>query len=212
MKGTRGVENSTAMVLAGGRSRRMGADKATLELQGATLLERAVRALLSDYEEVLVIAAPGQALPQIAGQRVRILRDEYPDNGPLAGICTGLKAVEAEYCPVVACDMPFLNPRLLTFLVDIAVHGKYEAVVPEVGGQLQYLHAVYARSMVLPIEEALIENRLALRTFLKGRNIKVITEVEATPFDPTLRFVFNINTREDLAEAGRLLEVFSIED
>ena len=195
----------TAIVLAGGRSVRMGADKASLVFQGESLLFRVVSRLAPQWGSVLVVAAPNQELPPIPTGSVRVVRDEYPGKGPLSGIYTGLKAAETMYCSVVACDMPFVNPLLLAYMLDAAREGDYEAVIPLVLGQLQYLHAVYKRTLLEPIEQALCGGRLALHSFLGHRKIRVISGSDVTDFDPELRFHFNLNAPEDLARAADML-------
>lgn len=184
---------------------RMGTDKASLVFQGEFLLARVINRLISHWDPILVIAARGQALPQISPNSVRVLRDEYPDKGPLSGIYTGLKAAETTYCSVVACDMPFVNPLLLTYMLAVAREGNYEAVIPLALGQLQYLHAVYKRTLLEPIEQALCGDRLALHTFVGNRNIRAISETDVMRVDPGLAFHDNVNTPADLARAVKRL-------
>ena len=183
----------------------MGSDKAGLEVHGQTLLARVADRLRPHWERIFVVAATGQNLPPIPVEHIQVLRDEYADKGPLGGIYTGLKAASVEYCPVVACDMPFANPLLLIYMVDVAAQGRYEAVIPVVDGRLQYLHAVYGQSLIAPAEKALETGLNALHAFLDGRNVKVLPQEELVRFDPGLRFSFNINTPEDLEQAKRLL-------
>ena len=195
----------TAIVLAGGRSVRMGMDKASLVLQGESLLARVIGRIAAHWDSVLVVAAPGQSLPKISTDSVRVLRDEYPGKGPLSGIYTGLKAARTTYCSVVACDMPFANSLLLSYMLDAAQAGDYEAVIPLAGGRLQYLHAVYKRTLFGPIEQALRGDLLAIHTFVGNRHIRTISESDVMSVEPEMKFHLNVNTPEDLTRAVNAL-------
>ncbi|MBM3925702.1 MAG: molybdenum cofactor guanylyltransferase [SAR202 cluster bacterium] len=99
----------------------MGVEKASLLVGGRTMLSRVVEAVSSVAEEVLVVRAVGQRLPDLKGYEVRIVEDEEPHGGPLGGLVSGLRAVKGQWALVVGCDMPFLDQRLLQWLVDVAM-------------------------------------------------------------------------------------------
>ena len=127
------------MILAGGRSRRMGRDKADLQVGGQSLLVRTACVLSEVVDEILVVGRDSfsSALPH----SVRAVPDEVPGIGPLGGLLSGLRRTTYPYAVVVACDLPFLDAGVLRHLLTLAPG--YDAVVPFVGGHNQPLHAVY---------------------------------------------------------------------
>jgi molybdopterin-guanine dinucleotide biosynthesis protein A len=122
-----------AVILAGGRSTRMGQDKASLVLGGRTLLQRAVDAVSVVATEVVVVLRPGAPPPEVEGlTEVRFVEDEAPNEGPLVGIVSGLACAQAPVVLIVACDQPFVRPELLRLLAERA--REHIAVVPFVDG------------------------------------------------------------------------------
>src|SRR5579875_3832675 len=117
---------ATGAVMAGGKSSRLGRDKALLTIDGETLLARALRCVASVTAEQLVIGPPERAA-QAPG--VRVVPDAYPGSGPLGGIYSALQAASHDSVLVVACDMPFLNGALLAYLLTLAPG--YDVVLPK---------------------------------------------------------------------------------
>jgi molybdopterin-guanine dinucleotide biosynthesis protein A len=196
---------ATGLVLAGGRSSRLGRDKAREEVGGRPLLLRAVDAVALACDDVLIAGdlAGREGLPLPAG--VRWAPDLYPNRGPLGGLHAGLMAARHDYLLMAGCDMPFLDPLLLQLLVRLAP--RHQAVVPRVQGRLQPLHAVYARSC-LPIVDQLLARpgrTASLQDLVSLLRVRYVEEPEMRPSDPDLRSTFNINTEEDLARARRLV-------
>jgi molybdopterin-guanine dinucleotide biosynthesis protein A len=188
----------TGVVLAGGRSSRFGRDKALLELDGETLLARAVRTLSAVAGEVLVLG-PEHRAAQVPGARV--IPDERPGDGPLPALATALGAMQGERMIAVATDMPLLNPLLLRHLLDRSVG--YDVTVPRVGGRTQQLHAVYAGSCLPAIESQLQAGDLKIDRFFGAVRTLVIEENEITSLDPGLLSFRNINTEADWVELQR---------
>jgi len=192
----------TGVVLAGGRSSRFGRDKALLELDGETLLARAVRILRDLTGEVLVLGPPERAA-QAPGARV--IPDERPGDGPLPALATALRAMHGERMVAVATDMPLLNAALLTYLLDRSFG--YDVSVPRVSGRTQQLHAVYARTCLPAIEAQLARNDLKIDRFFGSVRTLAVEEHELTRLDPELRSFRNINTEADWAELRSLAAV-----
>jgi molybdopterin-guanine dinucleotide biosynthesis protein A len=192
-----------AIVLAGGRSTRLGRDKASEMLLGRTLLQHVVDRVSPLVEEVIIVRAPGQSLPGIpAATPVRIVEDAYPDTGPLGGICTGLAAANAERCLAVACDMPLLSQTLLRELLRRSA--ECDVVMPV----LEYpepLHAVYARGCIEPMRARLDAGQLKITGFLGAVNVCYMRETDCREFDPDLLSFVNTNTEDELARAEHLL-------
>ncbi|HTE19166.1 MAG TPA: molybdenum cofactor guanylyltransferase, partial [Armatimonadota bacterium] len=107
------MHDCAAVFLAGGKSSRMGAPKAWLLFEGRPLLAHLVERMLAVCPEVVVVAAPGQELPETAA---RVVRDESPGEGPVAGLVVGLREVTRPLAFVTSCDVPFLDPALAAYL------------------------------------------------------------------------------------------------
>jgi molybdopterin-guanine dinucleotide biosynthesis protein A len=192
-----------AIVLAGGRSTRLGRDKASEPLRGRPLLQHVIDRVSPLVDEVVVVTAPEQELPSLAmPYTMRAAVDVYPGTGPLGGIYTGLLAARAERCLAVACDMPLLVPALLREL--LARSRECDVVMPV----LEYpepLHAVYARACAEPIRQRLEAGQLKITNFLGAVHVCYLREPEVRALDPGLRSFMNTNTEADLARAGELL-------
>jgi len=134
----------TVVVLAGGRSRRMGRDKALLPVGNERLLERVVRRV-AQAGPVLVVTRRAEDYPFLTVPRVP---DRYPDRGPLAGLYTGFSAARTPLVATVATDMPFASPRLLRYLADyLLAHPEVDVALPVDAHDIQPLHAVYRREL-----------------------------------------------------------------
>jgi len=189
------VRRITAVILAGGRSQRLGFDKALLRLDDETLVERAVRKVATLSDEVIVAGGP---LPYpLPG--ARLVADVYPGCGPLGGIHAGLAAASNLHSLVVACDMPFLNLELLRYMVELAPG--HDVVIPRWDDKLEPLHAVYSKNCLGPIERLIRGRDLRIVHFLPEVRVRYVGEEEIERFDPKHLSFFNINTPEDLERA-----------
>lgn len=137
------------LVLAGGRSRRMGSDKALLELDGERLIDRAVRLLSTCCDDVAVASGDARRIDRLAVPQVG---DESPDSGPLGGILAGLRWAGTVPLAVVAVDAPHLDVAVLELCHELL--GDRVAAVPEVDGRLQPLHAVWNGATVATVATA----------------------------------------------------------
>jgi len=187
---------ATAIVLAGGKSSRMGTPKALLLFDGEPLIVHVVTTLRRLFPEVVVVAAPGQDLPSMP---VTLVRDEVAYQGPVGGICYGLRASGGNVSFVTACDTAFLSSRLISHL--LAQIPQHDVVVPHWQGRLQPLHAVYRRS-VLPLLEGQLARGELRPVFLFDKvPTRRIEEEEIRLFDPEGWSFFNMNTPDDYSEA-----------
>jgi molybdopterin-guanine dinucleotide biosynthesis protein A len=119
--------------------------------------------------------------------------------GPLTGIYSGLSSSESEYSIVVACDMPFLNTGLLSYMMELAPG--YDAVVPSVGELTEPLHAVYGKKLLPVIEERIHKDERRMQGIFSSVNVRYVTEKEISRFDPELRSFINLNTPQQYKEA-----------
>lgn len=193
----------SGVLLAGGKSRRMGQDKRFLAIGQETLYARSLAALRSVLERVIVVIAQDSPPPPIESDAL-VLRDLIPNCGSLGGLYTGLQRAETEWVFVVACDMPFLDPAVIRHF--IGVKAEADVVMAKLQHGLQPMHALYHRNC-LPIMEHLIQARdfkihqLAAHPAL---HIRLVTPEELRHVDPEMRSFCNVNTPADL-EAARSL-------
>jgi len=192
----RWAEEATAVILAGGKSSRMGQAKALLLFAGEPLIVHMVRRLGQLFTDTVVVAAPDQELPALPST---IVRDDVAYQGPVGGIYYGLKAARRETCFVTSCDAPFLNLRLIAYLM--AQIPDYDVVVPFTQNRFQPLHAVY-RKQVAPLLKEQLERGELRPIFLYDKvRTRKITEAEMHPFDPESLSFLNMNTPEDYQAA-----------
>ncbi|MGQ3481995.1 molybdenum cofactor guanylyltransferase [Paenibacillus sp. TY11] len=195
----------TGIIVAGGRSSRMGQDKALLEIEGATVLERTVAALEQVTERVIVVTRDSQGYG-LSG--MEIVPDVYPGMGPLSGIHAGLSASTTEWGMVVACDMPFVQPEVLHDLLAVTekwaeLQGTTEpglqAVISSVDGRIHPLLAVYHRSVLPSVEECLRSKRLRLTDWLDKLNVRYATveDLPGVSEDMWHKAAFNMNNPQD---------------
>ncbi|MGE3856877.1 MAG: molybdenum cofactor guanylyltransferase [Dehalococcoidia bacterium] len=191
----------TGVVLAGGRSSRMGRDKATLVLDGETLLQRTVRALAAVADEVVVVCAPGAALPDLdAPCPIRVVEDPVEGEGPLVGIAAGLEAARAPVVLIVGVDMPFLRPALLALLAERVAAGA-RWVLPIADRRPQPLCSAFARD-ALPVLRAHIEaGDRAPMTVAADLGMVRLAEEEWRAADPDGASFMDVDTPEDFAAA-----------
>lgn len=186
------------VILAGGKSRRMGGtNKALMEVGGRRLVERGLDVLRRVVRDVIVITNSPQ---EFAFLGLPMFRDLIPGYGSLGGLFTGLKTCGHSYGLFVACDMPFLNEGVLGHMVGL-VGGGHDIIVPRIRGELEPLHAIYAATC-LPYVELLLEERdLKIVDLYPHVNVLEVPEEALRRFDPTFRFVVNVNTPDDLEKA-----------
>ena len=148
------------IVLAGGRSRRMGTPKAWLDWHGSTLLRRACGIVARGTSgPVVVVRAPGQELPPLPGG-VRVVEDAREGHGPLQGILAGLEVTDADVAFVASVDLPFLHPAFVAAVCAAAADGDADVAVPFLGGYRQPLAAAYRPELAPVVAELVGEERM----------------------------------------------------
>ena len=190
----------SGVVLAGGRSTRLGRDKAFLELEGRPLITCTLDVLAQLTDDLIIVTNRASHLfPQSA----RVVADRYVDAGVLAGVHAGLLAARGELALVVACDMPFLNLDLLRYIISLAQDA--DVVVPR-WTDVEPLHAVYRPATCLgPIEGALARGERRIVSFYRDEvrevRVRYVERAEITRFDPQGLSFFNVNGPEDWERA-----------
>jgi molybdenum cofactor guanylyltransferase len=190
------MSDIAAFVLAGGRSSRMGRDKAFLELQGRTLLERALAIARSISDNV-----------RIVGQQEKfaaygpVVEDVYPGRGPLAGIHAALTASHSELNFVIALDTPFLDAGFAVYLIEQARLSGATVTVPRVAGQAQPLCAVYRPGFAAVAERALRQERNNIVPLFATVTTREIDDAELRKLAYDPRMFDNLNTPEEWDQA-----------
>jgi len=197
------VANVAAIILCGGESRRMGRPKAWLPLGGEALLQRVVRIASAATEPVVVVAAAGQTLPELAAPVV-LTRDRLSGRGPLQGLAFGLDALPptAEFVYATAVDAPFLEPAWIARLAELI--GDFDVAAPRIDGRIHPLASLYRAQ---PTREAarrlLDEGVLRLTALVERLRARDVSAEELRLVDPELRALRNLNTPADYQRAAR---------
>lgn len=194
------VTDVTGILLAGGKGRRMGEDKRFLPIGERTLFERSLSVLRSLFQNVVVVIA--QDSPELKTD-VLVLRDLVPDCGSMGGLYTGLREASTERVFVVACDMPFLNPAVVRYMVALKVDT--DIVMAHLENGLQPMHALYSRRCLPVIEEMVRSHRVKIQDIVTHPSLRVrlIPKTDLMGIDPEGRSFLNVNTPADLADARR---------
>jgi molybdopterin-guanine dinucleotide biosynthesis protein A len=189
----------SCIVLAGGESKRLGTDKAFLRIGGRVLIEGIVEKMARIGDEVIIVTNSPQKYGHL---EVRLVGDIAPGQGALGGIYSGLRAARSEYGLVVACDMPFLDLRLLRYMI-LSSPG-WDVVIPRVGELIEPLHAIYSKECLQPMEQLLSAGCLKIVDFFPEVRVRYIEEQEVKLFDPQCLSFFNINMPADIEKAKSL--------
>jgi molybdopterin-guanine dinucleotide biosynthesis protein A len=196
------MPRTAGVVLCGGQSSRMGRPKAWLPFGGETMLARVVRLLGEVVAPVVVVAAPGQDVPELPPE-VAVVRDPERGRGPLQGLAAGLEALrgQADAAYLSSCDVPLLRPAFVRRLIDLL--GEHDIAVPEVGGYRHPLAAVYRLEVGALAERLLAEDRLRPAFLFDQARTRVVRPEELTDVDPDFQSLRNLNTPAEYEEALR---------
>lgn len=198
------AEPIAGVIIAGGRSRRMGQDKRQLKLWGArgpTLLEHTLATIAPLCAELIVVLNDPEHWPQLPAT---IVSDVYPDGGALGGIYSGLAAARQQHALVIAADMPLLNRALLRWM--IAQPRDYDVLAPQLasGGQarnrlgVESLHAIYSRACLSAIARQLDAGNPQVIGFFDQVRVRLIEPETIAQLDPSGDAFCNVNTPEEL--------------
>ncbi|MDA0797189.1 MAG: molybdenum cofactor guanylyltransferase [Chloroflexi bacterium] len=197
------AQGITVVILAGGHGSRMGSPKASLLLNGRSLLHHVLDAVAPIADQVIVVRSALYPLPPIDQTNVKVLVDEAPGEGPLRALATAFSHTRSKHVVAVGCDMPFLNPILMSRLASL-IDG-YDAAVPIVEGRQQPLHAAYRTAAAsIAADDALRRGERRVSALLTQLHVREVERREWIATDPTARSFFNINNPEDLALAASL--------
>lgn len=196
-----GIFHATALILAGGRGARMGAEKPLVELDGLALVDR-VKALIRPYFPEVVIVTNRPELYE--HEDVKVVRDQVPYQGPLAGIYAGLAAASSKVGFVVASDMPFASVDVIKLLASRLDDADVAVIETETG--VEPLFGFYSKTCLPAIGGHLAAGDRKAVAFYPDVRVELVPEVDVRRIDPDLTTLFNVNTREDLSTAHDMME------
>ena len=198
----RGMSDVSAFVLAGGRSSRMGTDKAFVEFQGRTLLKRALD-LVTDITPNVYVLGSRERFSAFGD----VVEDEIPDHGPLGGVHAALRASSSDRNLILAVDMPLVTTALLQYLLREAERSEAVLTVPRAAGNWQPLCAVYRRAFAVPAESALRSGHNRIDALFEETTLRMIDEEELGRAGFSAELFRNVNTREELEAAEHASQV-----
>ena len=193
----------SGFVLVGGRSRRMGQDKALLPFQGRSLFQHAVELLRPHAAQVTLLGSPAR----YGDFGIPVLPDRRSGRGPLEALCTGLENSPCEWNIFLACDLPFLEGRFVQFLIERALASEAQAVVPRTDDGWQPLCAAYHRGCLAVMQQSPEEEPSGIAARLGRLRVQALATDELLRVGFSPRMFKNINTTEDWKEVQRELEM-----
>ena len=184
----------TAIILAGGKSSRMGFDKQLLKIDERRLMDNLAQKLSKEFEEIIIVTNRPELY---IGLSHIITMDILKDKGPLGGIHAGLVKSSSEYAFVVACDMPNINMEYVRFMKSKT---KLDSMgcVTKFGKWIEPFSSFYSVEMIQHIEKYLATNRRSINGLIDDFHITCIEEKEARKYSPSWDMFLNLNTKEDL--------------
>lgn len=185
----------TAIILAGGKSSRMGFDKQLLKIDERRLMDSLIHKLNKEFEEIIIVTNRPELY---IGLSHIITKDILTDKGPLGGIHAGLKLSSSKYAFVVACDMPNINMDYIRYMKKIMTNENSFGCVTEFGNWIEPFSSFYSVELIKPIEKYLETNRKSVNGLIENLEITYIPEDKAREFSPDWAMFLNLNTRDDL--------------
>lgn len=182
----------TVIIMAGGRSRRMGFNKSFLKYGDKTFIEHQITKLNKIFHEIIISANDRSIYDNL---NLPIVPDVIPEKGPLSGICAGLMYTKNSHAFVVACDMPFINEKVILYLRRYI--GGYDVVVPQTNRGLEPMHAFYSTNCIQPMYRCLEEGKLRIVDFFSEVRVKIVDEKEFGGLDASGQSLINLNTPEE---------------
>ncbi len=187
------TEDVSIAILAGGQSSRMGRDKSFVELMGKPLIAHVIERVRQLSLPMMIIANQPESYQAFG---LPVFTDVLPNRSSLAGLYSAIYHSPSDYTLCVACDMPFLNPALLTYMIGLSTG--YDAIVPIIGDHPQGLHAIYRKACLAPMLQHLEQNHLRIRDLYVLINTCRVDEDTLRQHDSNLDSFINVNTPEAL--------------
>ncbi|WZL72729.1 molybdenum cofactor guanylyltransferase [Clostridiaceae bacterium 35-E11] len=187
--------SNTAIILAGGKSLRMGFDKKLICLDNRPLIEILIDKLTAIFENIIIVSNDA-ALGQKLG--VKIVEDEIKDIGPLGGIHAGLKNSNSHYNYFIACDMPYVNEKYIHFIKNKSSKTNAYALITRYKDHIEPFNSFYSKKLTREIENHIKNGERSIYSLLRKLEVLYIEEKIARRYSPDWAMFYNINTIEDL--------------
>lgn len=187
----------TAMILAGGKSKRMGFDKQFLMLDDQLIMNMLTDTLKNVFKEIIIVTNKPE---EYKNYPYKIVTDQYKEYGPLAGLHVGLKESNSLYNYVIACDMPCININYIQYMKKL-IHkssNDVDAVVTRFGEWIEPFNGFYSKKLIVKIEKCIKEDKKRIVSIYEGTRVMYIKEERAREFSPNWEMFMNINRQEDL--------------
>ena len=189
----------TGILLAGGKSRRLGRDKAQELVGGRRIIDRVLHSLRQVTKFQTVVVDRFERIEELnIDTQINFVVDAYSISGALGGRYSGLQQSSTSWSVLVACDMPFLSANLFEFMFAKTLDGDFDVVIPRVEGRLQTTHALYNSSCLEPINARLKDGLLKMDGYFDNVNVCEISQDEIFKIEGAESSFFNVNTGEDL--------------
>jgi molybdopterin-guanine dinucleotide biosynthesis protein A len=194
---------ASAIILSGGKSLRMGKNKAFIEVEGIPLIFRVHTLLSQIFSEIIVVANEREPF---AALDAKIYGDLIPNRGALGGLYTGLFHSEFPHAFVVGCDMPYLKRALIQWMIERIED--YDVVVPRTRDGLEPLHAIYSKNCLKSIRAVLDQGKLRILDFYPLIRVRIVDETEFSSLDRAMESFINVNTPAELSSLEKKKRAF----
>lgn len=185
----------TAVILAGGKSKRMGRNKELLNINNRRLVEMQISKLERDFEEIIVITNYPQYYD---GLNCKTFKDIIKNKGPIGGIYAGLVNSSSLHTYFLACDMPIVNRKYIKFLKNNLKEKKNKACITLLGDWIEPFNAFYSKNMIDDVKNYIVNGGYSIHELVKNLDVLLIEEKTARKFSPTWDMFINFNTKEDV--------------
>ncbi len=190
---------ATGIILAGGKGFRFGEDKCLIRFEGRYLIERVIDVFTNIFDEIIISTNNPSAYNKFF-VNAKIIKDLIPGKGPLVGIYSSLRESASELNFVSACDMPFIKPALIQYMIQKSEG--YDVVVPSLGeGKLEPLHALYSKSCLPAMDQSIRTGKARIISFFPNVRVYRMEKEEIRIYDREMISFFNVNTKDDLKKA-----------
>ena len=199
----------TGIILAGGKSSRLGRDKAWEDVGGQRIIDRVIGALQSSCDEVLIIGDRPERQSELSLPKcIQYRSDDVKGRGSIGGLYTGLKAADTLWSLVVACDMPFISRELIRFMLSMISKNRCDAIVPIINGRYQPTHALYNSTCIPFIEKNISSGNFRMDSYFDEIYLEEISEDVINSIKGAELSFFNVNTEDDLFTAREQYKLF----
>lgn len=193
----------SAVVLAGGKSSRMGFNKAFIKVHGKPIIEIILNRLATVFDDLIVVTNEPNKYKNL---KARIVTDMIKGAGPLGGIHSGLKTAQSRYVFVMACDMPFISLKYIDYMKTIAAEYLPDAVISCKGNWVEPFHAFYSKNIIEDIETNIKDGSFKIFDTIKNECLIRIDEKKVREYSPNLDIFINLNNREELEKFYTITE------